>query len=95
LEPPIIKVQCKSTEGKLGAPDVQARLGTLGNRELGFFVTLGADAVVTHESLDECGRAQRAVPVKYSENRAVQLVVGHWSCSRAVPRSFDLIFACG
>jgi restriction system protein len=41
LEPPIIKVQCKSTEGKVGGPEVQALLGTLGSRELGLFVTLG------------------------------------------------------
>jgi restriction system protein len=41
LEPPIIKVQCKSTEGKVGSPDVSGLLGTLGHNELGLFVTLG------------------------------------------------------
>lgn len=41
LEPPIIKVQCKSTEGKIGSPDVSSLLGTLAHNELGLFVTLG------------------------------------------------------
>jgi restriction system protein len=48
LEPPIIKVQCKSSEGKIGSPDVSGLLGTLGHNELGLFVTLGrfsSDAV--------------------------------------------------
>lgn len=41
LEPPIIKVQCKSTEGQVGSPDVSGLLGTLGSTELGLVVTLG------------------------------------------------------
>ena len=41
LEPPIIKVQCKSTEGKVGSPEVSGLLGTLAHNELGLFVTLG------------------------------------------------------
>jgi restriction system protein len=41
LEPPIIKVQCKSTEGRIGSPEVSGLLGTLGHNELGLFVTLG------------------------------------------------------
>lgn len=41
LEPPIIKVQCKSTESKIGSPHVNGLLGTLGHNELGLFVTLG------------------------------------------------------
>lgn len=41
LEPPLIKVQCKSTEGKIGSPEVSALLGTLGPQERGLFVTLG------------------------------------------------------
>jgi restriction system protein len=41
LEPPIIKVQCKSTEGQIGSPDVSGLLGTLGPTELGLVVTLG------------------------------------------------------
>jgi restriction system protein len=47
LEPPIIKVQCKSSEGKIGSPDVSGLLGTLGHNELGRFsgdaVNLGRD----------------------------------------------------
>jgi restriction system protein len=44
LEPPLIKVQCKRTLGKTGAPDVQKLTGTLapGGSELGLFVTLGS-----------------------------------------------------
>ena len=42
LEPPIIKVQCKSTESKIGSPEVSSLLGTLGRDELGLFVTLGS-----------------------------------------------------
>jgi restriction system protein len=44
LEPPIIKVQCKSTTGTIGGPDVQRLTGTLatGGSELGLFVTLGS-----------------------------------------------------
>jgi restriction system protein len=41
LEPPIIKVQCKSTGGKIGSPEVSSLAGTLGGDELGLFVTLG------------------------------------------------------
>jgi restriction system protein len=45
LEPPIIKVQCKSTEGQIGSPDVSGLLGTLGPTELGLVVTLGRFSV--------------------------------------------------
>lgn len=41
LEPPLIKVQCKSSTGKSGAPEVQSLLGTLGVGERGLFVALG------------------------------------------------------
>ena len=41
LEPPIIKVQCKSTEGKIGSPEVSSLAGTLSRDERGLFVTLG------------------------------------------------------
>lgn len=41
LEPPVIKVQCKSAAGKSGAPEVQSLLGTLGAGERGLFVALG------------------------------------------------------
>lgn len=41
LEPPLIKVQCKSSTGKSGAPEVQSLLGTLGAGERGLFVALG------------------------------------------------------
>ena len=41
LEPPVIKVQCKSSAGKSGAPEVQSLLGTLGSDERGLFVALG------------------------------------------------------
>jgi restriction system protein len=44
LEPPIIKVQVKSTEGSVGGPDVKQLYGNLGTGELGLVVTLGTFA---------------------------------------------------
>lgn len=41
VEPPQIKVQCKHLTGSVGAPDVQQLAGTLGQNDLGLFVTLG------------------------------------------------------
>ena len=43
FEPPIIKVQVKSSEGSIGAPAVQALYGNIdgGNNEFGLFVALG------------------------------------------------------
>lgn len=44
FEPPIIKVQVKSTEGNIGDPDVSALYGKVGsgNGEFGLLVTLGS-----------------------------------------------------
>ncbi len=41
LEPPIVKVQVKSTERSVGGPDVRALYGNIGNGEVGLLVTLG------------------------------------------------------
>lgn len=41
FEPPIIKVQVKSSEEAISAPDVQALYGTVGATEFGLLVTLG------------------------------------------------------
>jgi restriction system protein len=41
FEPPIIKVQVKSSEGKIGSPEVQALFGTVTAGEHGLLVTLG------------------------------------------------------
>jgi restriction system protein len=41
VEPPQIKVQCKHLTGSVGAPDVQQLAGTLGQNDLGLFITLG------------------------------------------------------
>jgi len=41
FEPPIIKVQVKSTEGSVGDPVVSALYGKVGNNEFGLLVTLG------------------------------------------------------
>ncbi len=41
FEGPIVKIQVKSTEGKVGAPDVQALYGNVDNKEFGLLVTLG------------------------------------------------------
>lgn len=41
FEPPIIKVQVKSSDGKIGDKDVSALYGKVGEREFGLLVTLG------------------------------------------------------
>lgn len=41
FEPPIVKVQVKSGEGSVGAPEVQALYGNIAAGEFGLFVTLG------------------------------------------------------
>jgi len=41
FEPPIIKVQVKSTEGSIGDPAVSALYGKVGTNEFGLLVTLG------------------------------------------------------
>ncbi len=41
FEPPIIKVQVKSSEGSIGQPDVSALYGNVGPQEFGLLVTLG------------------------------------------------------
>lgn len=41
FEPPIVKVQVKSTEGKVGDPEVSALYGKVGSGEYGLVVTLG------------------------------------------------------
>ena len=41
FEPPIIKVQVKSTEGTVGEPDVKQLKGNLSGDEKGLFITLG------------------------------------------------------
>lgn len=41
FEPPFIKVQVKSVEGSIGAPEVQALYGNIDNSQFGLFVTLG------------------------------------------------------
>lgn len=42
FEPPIIKVQVKSTEGSVGDPDTSALYGKVGTGEYGLLVTLGS-----------------------------------------------------
>lgn len=49
FEPPIIKVQIKSTEGKVTRPQVQSLFGTVGTGEHGLVVTLGG---YTPQALD-------------------------------------------
>jgi restriction system protein len=41
FEPPLVKVQVKSTEGTIGDPEVSQLIGKLGLGEYGLFVTLG------------------------------------------------------
>lgn len=44
FQPPIVRVQVKSTEGTIGGPTVAELMGNLGSGEYGLFVTLGAFA---------------------------------------------------
>lgn len=44
LEPPIIKVQCKSTTGRVNEKEIRELLGTLADGEFGLIVTLGSFA---------------------------------------------------
>src|SRR5260370_41701134 len=41
LEPPIMKVQVKSTEGSVSGPDVRAFFANVAHNEVGLVVTLG------------------------------------------------------
>jgi restriction system protein len=41
FEPPLVKVQVKSTSGSIGQPEVSSLSGTLGPNEFGLVVTLG------------------------------------------------------
>lgn len=41
FEPPIIKVQVKSSEGSIGNPEVSQLIGTLDGSEFGLFIALG------------------------------------------------------
>lgn len=42
FEPPLVKVQVKSSEGSVGEPDVSALYGKVGEKEFGLLVTLGS-----------------------------------------------------
>ena len=42
FEPPLVKVQVKSSEGSVGEPAVSALYGKVGDKEFGLLVTLGA-----------------------------------------------------
>ena len=48
FEPPIVKVQVKSGEGKIGDRDVSALLGKLGQGEFGLMITLGTFTPQAH-----------------------------------------------
>jgi restriction system protein len=41
FEPPLVKVQVKSTQGSVGDPDVSALYGKVGTSEFGLLITLG------------------------------------------------------
>jgi restriction system protein len=73
LEPLIIKVQVKSTEGSIGRPDVQGLLGCLGVGEYGLLVTLGG---YTNQALDF---AKSKSTIRLLDGEAlVNLVMDHY-----------------
>jgi len=49
LEPPIIKVQVKSTEGNVGRPEAQQLFGNLRDGEFGLLITLGTFSHQAHD----------------------------------------------
>lgn len=49
FEPPLVKVQVKSSEGSVGEPAVSALYGKVGDKEFGLLVTLGT---FTRQALD-------------------------------------------
>jgi restriction system protein len=73
LEPPIIKVQVKSTEGNIGRPDAQALLGCLGAGEYGLLVTLGG---FSHQAID-FAKSKSTIRLLDGED-LVQLVMEHY-----------------
>jgi restriction system protein len=73
LEPPIIKVQVKSTEGSVGRPDVQALLGCLAAGEYGLMVTLGS---YTNQALD-FAKSKSSIQL-VDGARLVALVLAHY-----------------
>lgn len=75
LSPPTIKVQCKRTSNPVGAPAVQALLGTLaqGGNELALFVTLGN---YSNEAL-HIGRTRQDLRL-LSGKELIDLVLEHY-----------------
>lgn len=73
LEPPIIKVQVKSTEGSVGRPEVQALLGCLVGGEYGLMVTLGS---YTNQALD-FAKSKSSIQL-LDGAKLVALVVAHY-----------------
>lgn len=55
LQPPIIKVQVKSGEGTVGAPEVQALAGAVGDKGAGLFVTLATFSKQARDFADARG----------------------------------------
>lgn len=73
LEPPIIKVQVKSTEGAVGGPQVKQLLGNLGKGEVGLLVTMGSFSRAAQDSAK--GRSDLRL---IDGDELIQFVLGHY-----------------
>lgn len=73
FEPPIIKVQVKSTEGSTGDPTVSQLIGKLGAGEFGMFVTLG---IFTNQALSTARNKSNLLLVDGDE--LVNLILQHY-----------------
>lgn len=73
FEPPIVKVQVKSTSGPIGGPVVSALIGQLGAGEFGLVVTLGA---FTSQAIQFAKSNSRVRLI--GGNDLVDLILGHY-----------------
>lgn len=73
FEPPIIKVQVKSTEGKVGDPEVSSLYGKVGPNEHGLLVTLGSFTTAA----SNFGKTKSNLRLIDGEE-LVDLVLGHY-----------------
>lgn len=73
LEPPIIKVQVKSTGGSIGSPEVTQLYGIVGANECGLFVTLGSFTIQAKNFAKE-----KPTLRLIDGNELVELVLAHY-----------------
>jgi restriction system protein len=83
FEPPIVKVQVKSTEGSIGNPQVAELYGNVSDKEFGLFVTLGT---FTAQALNFAKSRPNLRLINGEE--LVHLVLSHYDRFDSVYKSF-------